>query len=190
MSAREEEWKPIPGFEGYYEVSNRGRVRGIPRTVETKNGRLLRIKGRELSQSISEGYPVVTLSKGGVASQRRVHTLVLEAFVGKREHGLYACHFDDVRTNNLLENLRYATPAENESDKRRNGNHHEMNKQTCPRGHLLRNPNLTKSSLRKGKRNCLACNRAKGYLQRKQGAEKLFIETANRYYERIMEGLN
>ena len=44
-----EEWRPIAGFEGLYEVSNAGRVRSLDRTVKDKNGKRTRkFKGREL----------------------------------------------------------------------------------------------------------------------------------------------
>lgn len=50
-----------------------------------------------------------------------VHALVLLAFVGERPDGHVCCHGDGVRTNNSVDNLRYGTPLENESDKTRHG---------------------------------------------------------------------
>jgi HNH endonuclease len=62
------------------------------------------------------GYLVVNLSTGGKKSQRFVHRLVLEAFVGPRPPGLVCCHGDGDPTNNRLENLRWDTYLANSAD--------------------------------------------------------------------------
>lgn len=51
----------------------------------------------------------------------RVHVLVLTAFVGQRPDGMECCHADRDVTNNRLDNLRWGTHADNESDRVRHG---------------------------------------------------------------------
>lgn len=103
-----EEWKPVFGFEDRYLVSNLGglislafRGNGQPkRMVTTKN---------------YAGYHVITL--GPERKQKRLHVLVLEAFVGPRPTGLQGCHGDNNKDNNRLDNLRWDTPKGNTADR-------------------------------------------------------------------------
>lgn len=117
-----EEWKPIPSFSGY-EASNLGRVRSLDRHIVTvRRGREwhLRTRGQLLtSRLMHDGYLTVELG----AKARKVHRLVLEAFVGPAPEGCVGAHNDGCRLNNRLENLRWATRAENEADKIRHGTH-------------------------------------------------------------------
>ena len=76
----EEVWKPVPGFEGYYEVSNYCRYRSVERT--TNDGK--HIKGQILKQyknKSGSGYPMVKLSKNGVSKGFLAHRLMMQAFV-------------------------------------------------------------------------------------------------------------
>ncbi|MDT5366637.1 MAG: hypothetical protein QOC62_1068 [Mycobacterium sp.] len=52
--------------------------------------------------------------------KRRVHQLVLETFIGPRPEGMKGLHWDDVKTDNRLMNLRWGTDADNKRDQRRN----------------------------------------------------------------------
>jgi len=89
-------WKPIQGFEGRYEVSDRGHV---------KSGGVKILRGAISSNK----YLVVNLQ----SLVHCVHTLVLEAFVGPRPAGLVCDHIDGDRFNNCVGNLRWITSAEN-----------------------------------------------------------------------------
>lgn len=60
------------------------------------------------------------LRKNNIRKQHRVHRLILEAFIGPRPPGFYACHIDDNRTNNKLSNLKWGSPKENGQDAKRN----------------------------------------------------------------------
>jgi len=102
-----EMWKPIPGYEGYYEVSNLGRVRSL------RGGKLLKLNGVR--------YIHVALQIDGVREDRSVHKLVLAAFVGPCPIGMLALHRDDVKKNNVLSNLRYGTAEDNCADATKNG---------------------------------------------------------------------
>lgn len=154
-----ERWLPVPGFEGRYEVSDQGRVRSLPRVVATRRRgqTVTHIPGRILKGSLSSyRYLEVRLHKDGVATVRRVHRLVLEAFVGPCPEGMEGCHNDDNTLNNQLPNLRWDTHAENNRDQVRRGRHRYSNKTECIRGHALTPEN---TELRDGVRRCLECTR-------------------------------
>lgn len=111
----EEEWRWVPGYEGYYEVSNRGRVRSYNKRA---------VKGpvdepqRVLSQSTStKAYPKVTLNKDGSMETPYVHKLVLEAFRGPCPDGCEASHINGNPKDNRLENLNWETREENNQRK-------------------------------------------------------------------------
>lgn len=150
-----EEWKPVPGHEGSYEVSSEGRVRSLDREIVRSNGHTYALKGKVLAQIVSlHGRKQVNLS----GKTRLVHQLVLEAFVGPRPEGTECCHYDDDRGNNRLSNLRWGTSSENELDKVRNGNHRNARKTRCVNGHELSGENLRE--YRNGERInrvCIAC---------------------------------
>ena len=104
-SKNEEEWLPVTGYEGIYEVSSFGRVQSLDR--EDCKGR--RLKGRVLSPGTSGGYPFVQLSDNGEKWVVRVHTLVADAFLGERPEGYEVNHIDGDFMNNAVSNLRYMT---------------------------------------------------------------------------------
>ncbi|MBC8726059.1 hypothetical protein F6X37_32345 [Paraburkholderia sp. 31.1] len=163
QSTEPEIWKPVVGYEGYYEVSDQGRVRSLSRVVIRANGTRLTMHGRVLALPLTQrGYPSVVLSVDGAKYPRVVHQLVLEAFVGPRPAGAEGCHGDGDPTNNAASNLRWDSHSANMHDRVAHGNHPGTQKKRCPLGHLLQPFNLTATSMRKGMRTCLACSRARG----------------------------
>lgn len=125
----QEKWKPIPGYKGFYEVSDLGRVRSVPRKVDHGQSSAYRyVRGRILSTNIgTNGYPSVMLSREGGKKFCTVHRLVMLAFVGPCPDGQEVAHADGNRLNSRLENLRYATRLENVADAIAHG--------TAARGH-------------------------------------------------------
>lgn len=109
----EEIWKDVVGYEGYYQVSNLGRVRSLDRIAS--NGR--KIKGKILSTKVNTApyYPRVSLSVNGKMKLAQVHRLVAQAFVYNPdpEHKTQVGHKDESRTNNRADNLEWVTPKEN-----------------------------------------------------------------------------
>lgn len=104
-----EEWRPVPGYEGYYEVSNYGQVR---RTGRAKGAKV----GRTLKQYLnSTGYWRVKLYNGRFRDAYLVHRVVASAFLGAPEGVAQVDHIDGDRTNNRLDNLRWVTAAENQA---------------------------------------------------------------------------
>lgn len=118
-----EEWKPIVGYEGYYEVSNHGNVRGCERWVDGCRGGGLRLrKQRPLRHNLSDqGYLIVRLSKHRIGKTYAVHRLVAAAFLGPRPEGQEIRHLDGSRINARLDNLAYGTRTENVADSKRHG---------------------------------------------------------------------
>ncbi len=157
----------IPGHEGY-EVSDHGRVR---------NARTLHV----LSPGRGK-YLQVTL--GNRAKNKYVHHLVLMAFVGPRPDGMECLHRNSDNYDNRLENLHWGTSSENKHDVVRNGTHPMAKRTHCKRGHPLESPNLVDGLLRRGSRQCKACNRAYGFARPADATT--FQALSDRYYAAIM----
>lgn len=103
-----EEWRDIPGIEGY-EVSNLGRVRTKPKI---------------LSQYLnpSTGYYTIRLGKSPQQFNGPTHQLVCRAFQGEKPSDKHlVAHWDGDRLNNKADNLRWATHSENLADALRHG---------------------------------------------------------------------
>ncbi len=79
--AEAETWLPAPGWEGIYEVSDQGRVRGVDRVVRVCDGRNRRQPGRVIRQWPGHhGHPTVTMWADGGRENVTVHLLVQQAF--------------------------------------------------------------------------------------------------------------
>ena len=119
MESLPEIWKPAVGFEGKYEVSNRGQVRSIDREVDhgrdgTGHGKR-KLQGVLLRQrKQGSGYRSVGLPLiGGKQKCHLVHWLVAAAFIGRRPDGADINHKDGNKANNCAQNLEYCTRREN-----------------------------------------------------------------------------
>jgi len=117
-----EKWLPVVGWEGFYSVSDAGRVRSEPRVVTRRNGRIYPLKEKILSPTANSwGYMQVSLRKPGVERKVHVHQLVAEAFIGPMPFGQETRHGAGGQLDNRVSNLSYGTHAENEADKVRDG---------------------------------------------------------------------
>jgi hypothetical protein len=147
-------WRSIEGYEGHYEVSDRGQVRSI------KSSKVLK------QATAGRGYPSVTLCKDGVPVTRYVHHLVAAAFIGPRPAGFDTCHNNGDFTDNTAENLRYDTRNANMRDALAHGTHRSRSQTHCVRGHELSFENLSIQTARssdgavKTRRVCKECQRA------------------------------
>ena len=102
------EWKPIKDYENLYMVSNTGLVK----RTRFINGKHNFAQERLLKPIINkDGYVFVRLCKNGKVSNKRIHKLVANAFLG--ESNLQIDHLDGNKCNNNLSNLEYVTPKEN-----------------------------------------------------------------------------
>lgn len=117
-------WKDVPNYEGFYKVSNLGRVKSLDRTITRKNGRKIHVKEKILKQTISNvGYFLVRLCKNGDEKNFQVHQLVAMAFLGYIPNGtmkIVIDHIDNNPLNNLLSNLQVTTARNNVSKDRKN----------------------------------------------------------------------
>ncbi|TDT31087.1 NUMOD4 motif-containing HNH endonuclease [Naumannella halotolerans] len=134
MQPTQEQWRPVVGYEGYYEVSDQGRIRSLDRYVNSRYGTRRLIRGRTLKQATTpKGYK--TFGFNGGRDTRRIHHVVLEAFVGPRPEGMEACHNNGKQADNRATNLRWDTHSSNMHDLRQHGTNVNVNKTHCPQGH-------------------------------------------------------
>lgn len=97
MSKEIEEWRPIQGFEGLYEVSDWGRVKSL------KFGKEKMLKGGK----DKDGYLLVQLCQDGKRVMKKVHRLVAEAFLPNPNNLPQVNHKDECKTNNNVLNLEF-----------------------------------------------------------------------------------
>ena len=103
--------KIIPEFPNY-KINTEGKVF----TRYVGKGTYMTIGDwRELTPVVcsSTGYYLVTLCHERVRKNKRIHRLLMEAFVPNPLNKKHANHIDGVKTNNSLDNLEWATPKEN-----------------------------------------------------------------------------
>lgn len=142
-----EEWRPVVGLEGRYEVSDMGQLRHARRRVILKPA----VFGvnRYLRVSVFVGGP-------GPLSLH-VHRAVCEAFNGpKPEWADCVRHLNDESYDNRAVNLAWGTNTDNMQDRLRNGRNPEANRDACDSGHLYVEGNY---SIDRGARRCLVCHR-------------------------------
>ncbi len=142
----QEEWRRIPGYPDY-EVSNLGRVRSWKVNAAQPD------PPRMMSQVASpDGYRYVFLYASGKKSmkRKRIHTLVLEAFVGPRPDGQECRHLDADRGNNCLSNLAWGDRLAQWDDRRRQGRD--------PHGEQHRSHKLTEDDVRAIRRRALTAS--------------------------------
>lgn len=110
MKSIEREWKPIPKFEGWYEVSNFGEVRSVDREVNYKtSGKSFR-KGVMLRPKIGKhGYKEVVLIMNGKRHCCRIHKLVALAFLPNPLNLPCINHLNEDKSDNRVCNLEWCT---------------------------------------------------------------------------------
>lgn len=128
-----EEWRPVVGFEGLYEVSSLGVVRSLDRQVNSKNGSKKSIPSKIIAVKKTKfGYLAVHLSKDGKDCNRLIHRLVAEAFLPNPEGLPQVNHKDENKTNNAVWNLEWCNAAYNNAYGTHNERCKESNKGRKP----------------------------------------------------------
>lgn len=160
----EEEWRPVVGFEGQYEVSSLGRVKSVARwSAHVGAGR----------RWIKEFIRKPTLGKRGYLCllfpgnrNLYVHRLVGDAFLGPMPDGLQTRHLNGDHLDNRVENLRYGTASENREDQVRHGTHTVAARTHCKHGHEFTPENTLPRTDGRGRR-CRACMEDRNARRRK-----------------------
>lgn len=124
-----EEWKWVKEFEGYYQVSNKGRIKSVERWTINKNGfksfRRERIRKIKITRY---GYCELNLYKEGKSTSIRIHRVEIEAFMGYNFKEPISNHKNSVRSDNDLKNLESCTSQYNNEYKYKVGGY------TFPKG--------------------------------------------------------
>lgn len=109
-----EYWRPIVGYEGFYEVSSLGRIRSLDVIIKCGYGKTRLKKGvvRKTSKN-NKGYLIVNLSKNGKTKTCSVHKLVAQAFLSNPLNLSDVNHRDENKLNNSVENLEYCSHKTN-----------------------------------------------------------------------------
>lgn len=109
-----EVWKDIIGYEGFYQVSNIGRVRSLDRDMIDKNGIGYSLKGsiRKISCT-GKGYQNIGLSKDGEQKTFFIHRLVAESFIPNPKNLPIVNHIDGDKRNNVATNLEWVNNSQN-----------------------------------------------------------------------------
>jgi len=102
-------WKDIPGYDGIYKVSNKGRVKRIRGNGKESSERILK------GSVSSHGYLDVCLSYNGKRITRLLHQLVAQLFLDHtpQNHILVVHHIDRNIQNNCVDNLEIVTTRQN-----------------------------------------------------------------------------
>lgn len=119
-----EQWKPVVGYEGLYEVSDSGEVRGLDREVDTNirfnNKRI--VKGKILKKRIgTKGYYSVDLCKEGKVIRTNIHRIVAEAFIPNPDNLKVVNHINGDKQDNKVSNLEWVSYKENHWHARKTG---------------------------------------------------------------------
>lgn len=116
------EWRPVHGFEGLYEVSNRGEIRSLERDLTLKCGKVRHYKSVNLSGGVDgKGYLTVNLTNGKTKKTFRFHRIVAEAFIPNPNGLPQVNHKDGNKLNNNVSNLEWCTDFENKQHARVHG---------------------------------------------------------------------
>ena len=102
-----EQWAPMVDFEGWYEISDLGRIRRVKGGPGTFVGKVLKLEAN------NRGYWYAQPCKECKRHKFLIHRLVMAAFVGPCPDGIQVNHIDGDKENNRLDNLEYMTQSEN-----------------------------------------------------------------------------
>lgn len=107
-STEKEVWKDIEGYEGYYQVSNHGRIRSLDRVIRSKYRSSQFIKGNIKNITPrKDGYKAIMLYKNNKGNRQYIHRLVAKAFIPNPKGYEIINHIDENPSNNHYKNLEW-----------------------------------------------------------------------------------
>lgn len=122
---KDDNWKDIPGYKGYYQASKDGQIRSLDRCIEyVRDGKLQSAfhRGKLLKQYEDErGYMHCSISIDGKFILASVHRLVALTFIPNPNNKPEVNHRDGIKCNNSVNNLEWATRIENMKHAESNG---------------------------------------------------------------------
>ena len=125
MLNNNEIWKPVVGFEKFYEVSNLGQIRNM--------------YGKILSTHLNNrGYEMIDFTVNKVRTKKLVHRVVMETFTQNIKNYPEVNHKDENKANNCLENLEWCTRSYNKQHSMKTGTYNKIyeTKNTLGKKHL------------------------------------------------------
>ena len=120
-------WKDIKGYEGFYKVSNIGRVKRLETITKCfDNGnkvgyRIVKERILKAHLRINNGYASVPLSKNYKVKRFLIHRLVADSFIDNQKNYPLVMHKDNNRQNNNVSNLQWGTHRMNHTQKINDG---------------------------------------------------------------------
>ncbi len=114
-------WKDIEGYEGYYQISNLGRVKSLKRVILKSDGKTKTIPERiRATHKDHLGYERLCLQKDGKQELKKIHRLVAIAFIPNPDNLPVVNHKDENPSNNKVDNLEWCTQKYNSNYGTRN----------------------------------------------------------------------
>ena len=108
-----EEWKDIPDYEGYYQISNLGRVKSLEKTLVIRERKCV-YKALIKKNGVSKrGYWEVSFCKNGKGIRKKIHRLLSICFINNPRNHPQVNHIDGNRLNNKISNLEWVNNREN-----------------------------------------------------------------------------
>lgn len=172
-------WEPIKGLEGYYEISNLGRVKSLERTKSQWNGYKMieyQIPEKIRKPRINNGYYMVNLTVNGKRYQEWIHKLVANAFIPNLENRPQIDHKNGRKLDNRANNLRWVTSSENIRymyNRQKDRKQRELEKQ------FGKNEIVTKSSSNSDKTMIIHLETGKRYKTSREVAKELNLPDSN-----------
>ena len=117
-------WKDIPGYEGYYQVSNLGNIKALARVVKARANSVLTFKEKPIKIFTYKNlkYQYVALSKDGKMKKFKFHRVIATAFIPNPNNYPFINHINAIRDDNRIENLEWCTHSHNMKHKFITGN--------------------------------------------------------------------
>lgn len=111
---RFEVWKDIPGYEGRYQASSRGRIRSLNRLEKVNGGKRFHRGSIKNPQPHNRGYLQIHLYIGTIRTKHFLHRVIAMTFIPNPDDHPIVNHLDRDRTNNRLENLEWCNGSDNQ----------------------------------------------------------------------------